>query len=121
MKKHYTALLTAFAMTIFVGGGMFLVSANALLNRNGIPVANSPAQATATAEVRTAEQAQIQQLQSLVAQYQSRETQYQNELNSAGQDLQQAKDQIRQYQMVLLALQNRGYIQIESNGQIFIR
>lgn len=121
MKKHFTALLTAFAITIFIAGGMFLVSANALLNKNGVAVANSPAQATATAEVKTAEQAQIQQLQSLVAQYQSRETQYQNELKSAGQDLQQAKDQIRQYQMVLLALQNRGYIEIQPDGQIFIR
>src|SRR5512138_3493830 len=97
MKKHFTALLTAFAITIFIAGGMFLVSANALLNKNGIPVANSPADATATAQVTTAEQAQVQQLQSLVSQYQSREAQYKTELNTAGQQLQQANDQIRQY------------------------
>jgi hypothetical protein len=121
MKKHFTAVLAALAMTTFIGAGMFLVSANAFLNKNGVPLANSPAQATATAQVTSAEQAQIQQLQSLVAQYQSREAQYQNELNNAGQQLQQANDQIRQYQMVLLALQNRGYIQIDQSGQIFIR
>ncbi len=120
MKKHYTALLAALAVTLCIGAGMFLVSANAFVNKNGVPVANSPAQATATAEVKSAEQAQIQQLQSLVAQYQAREVQYQSELNSAGQQLQQANNQIRQYQAVLLALQNRGYIQI-NDGQIFIR
>jgi hypothetical protein len=121
MKKHYAALLSAFVITAFVAGGMFLISANALLNKNGVSVASSPAQATATAQVQSAEQAQIQQLQGLVAQYQSREAQYQSELKTAGQNLQQANDQIRQYQMVLLALQNRGYIQIDENGQIFIR
>jgi peptidoglycan hydrolase CwlO-like protein len=121
MKKHYTALLTAFAMTIFIGGGMFLVGANAFLNKNGVPVASSPAQATATAQVKSAEEAQIQQLQNQVAEYQSRETQYQNELNNAGQQLQQANDQIRQYQMLLVALQNRGYIQVSQDGRIFIR
>ena len=121
MKKHYTALLAALAVTVCIAAGMFLVSANALMNKNGIPVANSPAQATATAEVKSAEQAQIQQLQSLVAEYQTREAQYQNELKSAGQDLQQANNQIRQYQLVLTALQDRGYIAIDPNGRITLR
>ncbi len=120
MRKHFTALLAALVMTIFIASGMFLVSANALLNKDGVPLAKSPAQATATAQVTSAQEAQIQQLQNLVSQYQARETQYQSELNNAGQQLQQANDQIRQYQMVLLALQNRGYIQIQ-DGQIFIR
>ena len=121
MKKQYTALLAAFAITICMGAGMLLVSGNALINKNGIPVADSPAAATATAEVRTAEQAQIQQLQSLVTEYQAREVKYQNELKSAGQDLEIVNNQIRQYQMLLVALQNRGYIMINSNGQIIIR
>jgi peptidoglycan hydrolase CwlO-like protein len=120
MKKHYTALLAAFVITLCLAAGMFLISANALMNKNGVPVANSPAQATATAQVTSAQEAQLQQLQNQIAQYQSREAQYQNELNTAAQQLQQANDQIRQYQAVLLALQNRGYIQIE-DGRIFIR
>ena len=63
MKKQYTALLIAFAVTICMSAGMLLVSGSALFNKNGLPVANSPAQATATAEAKSAEQAQIQQLQ----------------------------------------------------------
>jgi peptidoglycan hydrolase CwlO-like protein len=121
MKKQYSALLVAFVVTICIAAGMLLVSASALLNKNGLPVANSPAQATATAQVKTAEEAQIQQLQNLVTQYQTREAKYQGELSSAGQQLQQANDQLRQYQMLLAALQNRGYITIESNGQILVQ
>ena len=121
MKKQYTALLVAFAVTICMGAGMLLVSGSAMLNKNGLPVANSPAQATATAVVKSAEQAQIQQLQSMVGDYQTREVKYQTELNSAGQQLLQAKSQLRQYQMLLTALQNRGYIGVNSSGQIVIR
>ena len=120
MKKQYTALLVAFAVTICMGAGMLLVSGSALLNKNGLPVANSPAQVTATAQANSAEQAQIQQLQSLVTQYQTREVKYQNELSSAGQQLQQANDQLRQYQMLLAALQNRGVIRIDESGRVSI-
>lgn len=121
MKKQYTALLAAFAITVCVAAGMLLVSVSALINKNGTPVADSPAAATATAEAKTAEQAQIQQLQSMVNEYQTREVTYQTELSSAGQNLQKANDQLRQYQMVLMALQQRGYITVDSNGQITIR
>jgi uncharacterized membrane protein (DUF106 family) len=121
MKKQYTALLAAFVITICMGAGMLLVSGSALMNKNGIPVADSPVAATATAEARTAEQAQIQQLQNMVNEYQTREVKYQSELQSAGQDLQRANDQMRQYQMLLMALQNRGYIAIDQNGQIVIQ
>jgi hypothetical protein len=121
MKKQYVALLVAFAVTICMAAGMLLVSGSALLNKNGLPVANSPAEATATAVITTAEHAQIQQLQSLVTEYQTREVKYQSELSTAGQQLQQANNQLRQYQMLLAALQNRGYIVVGSNGQIIVR
>jgi peptidoglycan hydrolase CwlO-like protein len=121
MKKQYSALLAAFLITMCVGAGMLLVSGSALMNPNGLPVADSPAAATATAQVHSAEQAQIQQLQSLVTDYQNREIKYQAELKSAGQDLQTVNNQIRQYQMLLVALQNRGYITIDANGQVTIR
>ncbi len=120
MKKQYTALLVAFMVTVCIAVGMFLVSGSALLNKNGLPVANSPAQATATAQAKSADEAQIQQLQTLVAEYQTREAKYQSELTDAGQQLDQANAQIRQYQMVLMALQNRGLIMVDSNGRISI-
>ena len=121
MKKQYMALLAAFAITLCMGAGMLRVSGSALINKNGVPVADSPAAATATAQAKTAEQAQIQQLQSMVAEYQTREVKYQSELQSAGQDLQRANNQMQQYQLLLMALQNRGYINIDPNGQVSIR
>jgi hypothetical protein len=121
MKKQYTALLVAFAITACIGAGMLLISISALVNKNGVPVADSPAAATATAQVKSSEQSQIQQLQSLVTEYQSREVKYQSELQIAGQNLQQVNNQIRQYQMLLMALQSRGYITIDSNGQVTVQ
>ncbi len=120
MKKHYTALLAAFIITLFIGGGMLLESVSALVNPNGLPVASSPAEVTATAQYQSAEQAQIDQLQKLVADYQAREAQYQAELASAGQQLQQANSQVQQYQMILMALQSRGLITVTSDGRIFV-
>ena len=121
MKKQYMALSAAFGITLCMAAGMLLVSGSALINKNGIPVADSAAAATATAVVKTAEQAQVQQLQSLVTEYQTREVKYQSELQSAGQDLQRSNDQLRQYQTLLMALQNRGYINIDPSGQVTIQ
>ena len=120
MKKHYTALLAAFIITACMGVGMLLIGGSALLNKHGVPVASSAAEATATAQARTAEEAQIQQLQGLVTQYQQRETQYKQELQAAGDNLQQANAQLQQYQMLLMALQNRGLLSIGPDGSISI-
>ena len=121
MKKHYTALLAAFLITLCIGAGMALVSGSAMLNQKGLPIADTPAEATATAEYISAEQAQIAQLQKLVAEYQTRELTYQNELADAGQQLEQAKVQIQQYEMILLALQSRGIISIDPNGRVVLQ
>jgi uncharacterized protein YlxW (UPF0749 family) len=121
MKKHYTALLAAFIITMCVATSMFLVSGSALLNKHGSPVANTPAEATATAQVKSQEEAQIQQLQDLVTQYQNREKQYQQELQTAGQNLQEAQAQLQQYQMLVAALQNSGVISITPDGRVSIR
>lgn len=120
MKKHTTAILAAFAITLCVGMGMLLVSGSAYLNKNGLPVADSPAAATATAVVTTAQEAQIQQLQGLVDQYQAREVKYQSELSQASQKLQQANQQVQQYQLLMVALQNRGVIRVDENGRVFL-
>jgi hypothetical protein len=120
MKKQYTALLAALLITMCVAATMLLVGGSALLNKHGLPVADSPAQVTATAQAQTAEQAQIQQLQGLVAQYQARETQYQQELDTAGQNLERANAQLQQYQILLMALRNRGLIAINEDGSVSI-
>ena len=55
-----------------------------------------------------------------MTEYQTREMQYQSELQNAGRQLEQANSELRQYEMVLMALQNRGMIMVDSNGRITI-
>jgi len=101
--KQKSALLSAFIITAVIGLGMLLLSANALLNKNTVPVSNSPAQ------ISSVDPAQGSTL-----------AQYQTELAAAQQQLDQANNQIQQYQSLLLALQQRGVITIGRDGNIYI-
>ena len=65
-------------------------------------------------------QAQIKQLQNLIAQYQDREKQYQTELARVTQQMNDATAQADQLQQILVALQQRGVIQISADGRISI-
>lgn len=119
MKKHATALLAAFIMTMVVGLGMFVIGGNAAINKDSVPVLNSPGQKTTTGLVSVS-QSQLEQYQNLIAQYQQREQQYQNELSDAQNQLNQAATMIQQYQRLLEFLAERGVIQIDQNGRIFV-
>ena len=101
--KQKSALLSALIITAVIGLGMLLLSVNALFNKNTVPVSNSPAQ------VSSVDPAQGSTL-----------AQYQTELAAAQQQLDQANNQIQQYQSLLLALQQRGVIMIGRDGNIYI-
>jgi peptidoglycan hydrolase CwlO-like protein len=131
--KHFSALIAAFIITGFIGFGMFSVGANALSNKNTVPLLNSPAQAAGSSQSNTsATQSsttadQIQQMQDLINQYQQRDQQAQAELKQASQQInqdqqqiQQYQQQIQQFQQLLMALQNRGVIIIRQDGTILI-
>lgn len=126
MKKQIIAILAAFAMTALVGLVMLVIGGAALLNKSGTLVSTSKVQA-AQANAGLSQEAQIQQLQSLVAQYQSREKEYQSREQQYSQQLAQANAQIaasqqqmQQVQQLLSALQQRGLITVTRDGQIFI-
>jgi uncharacterized protein YlxW (UPF0749 family) len=117
LKKHITALLAAFLITLIVGMGMVVIGGNAALNKNSVPLQDSPN----ASQVSAADPAnQLQQLQDLVAQYQQREQQYQDQINAAQQQLDQANATLQQYQRLLNFLVERGVIQVDQNGRIFI-
>jgi len=101
--KQKSALLSAFIITGVIGLGMLLLSVNALFNKNTVPVSNSPSQ------ISSVDPAQGSTL-----------AQYQTELAAAQQQLDQANNQIQQYQSLLLALQQRGVIMIGRDGNIYI-
>jgi septin family protein len=122
-SKQVPALAAAAGMTLLIGLATLGVSANALLNRDVVPLQSS----VTGNQSSGSDNATIQQLQDLIAQYQSREQQYQareqqlnQELQQAAQQLNGAEGQIQQYQSLFIALQNAGVIRVDRNGQIFI-
>jgi uncharacterized protein YlxW (UPF0749 family) len=128
--KILSALFFALVTTVIIAVTMLVIGGNALLNKNSVPILNSPAAAAIPKSADAAStnlQQQVDQMQQLINQYQDREKQYQAELQQAAQQLNTANAQIGQdnqdaqvYQQVLTALQQRGLIRITSDGQIFI-
>ena len=116
MKRQIPALLAVFLITGFMALTMSVVGVNALFNKNSVPVVNSTA--------ANPDQAQVAQLQDLVKQYQAREAQYQQREKDYQQREQQYQQQVAQatsqMQQLLLALQSRGLIQVQSDGNIMI-
>ncbi len=124
--KRFRGLIAATFITGIVAVGMVGIGVNAISNTNTVPVSDSPAQAVQSTQTSTkvaADQttAQIDQLQNLVKQYQSREQQYQTEIKSLSQKLNDANATADQARQILQALQERGIIQINRDGQIFLR
>lgn len=122
--KRIQALIAATIITALIGLGMLAIGVDAALNSSSLPGGDNLASLTTivtTASANTPDdraQAQIGQLQDLVAQYQNREKQYQARLNELSQRLSQANSQVQQLQGILTELQNRGVIRILSDGTI---
>ena len=108
MKKT-PAFIAALISTFLVGVAMLAIAVNAIFSPTPVKAAPSdPEQVTVSGDA----QAQLQQMQSLIAQYQAREKQYQGQvtqlsqqLNQANQQLQQAASQLQQYQAFFQQLQ----------------
>ncbi len=74
--KQLSPILTALLITGLIGLGILLVGANALSNKNSVPISNSPASASAIASSSissnsSSNPSQVAQLQNLVSQYQT--------------------------------------------------
>ena len=130
--KRLRGFIAATFITGLVAVGMVGIGANALTNPNSVAVSNAPAQSAQVAQTASVDQAannaatdqataQIEQLQTLIKQYQDREQQYQTEIKSLSQQLSDANTTANQAQQVLMALQQRGIIQISQDGRIFLR
>ena len=129
--KHLPAFIAALIITAILGCAMLAIGANALLNKNTVPVANAPANSTSSSDPssgvvavsstdNTAQAQQIQQLQNLISQYQARDQQYQSQMNQLIQQVNQDNSQIQNLQNILVELQNRGLIFIGRDGRILI-
>ena len=131
--KKLPAIIAALVTTGIIAVIMVLIGANAILYPNQVAAASSPNNPQAAVSNAPAGD-QLQQAQDLIAQYQAREKQYQqreqqyqNQINQLEQrvnqdetQLQQASTAVQQYQGVLQELVNRGIIQIDRRGDIFL-
>jgi peptidoglycan hydrolase CwlO-like protein len=132
--KKVQAFIAACIVTALIGVGIFVVGAGAISKAN---VAQAQSQTTTvnqasdiTVSTQSASDAatQIAQLKGLIAQYQSREKQYKTQLDQANQQISQANQQlgeanqqVQSLRSVLLELQQRGIISIQSDGTIQLR
>jgi peptidoglycan hydrolase CwlO-like protein len=118
MRKQFIAFLAAFIITAIVALSMLAVGVSAAVNPNGVTASNSlTAQSVSST---TNDQSQVAELQNRIAQYQAREQQYQATIDSYNQQLSQASQEVQMAEQVLVALQNRGLIRIDNQGQITI-
>ncbi len=129
MRKQIKAILAAMLITGMVAIFITVIGVNAMTNKNGTVVSNSPQSALSAASPSSALtpdqqisqlQSQVSQLNAEISQYQSREQQYQTALSSDNQQLSQASSEIQMIQQLLGYLQNHGLIQITSDGQILV-
>ena len=113
--KHVSAIITAFVITAVIGLGIMVIGVNALTNTNTVPLQNSPngslaannQNASSSSALQSAPAStDVQQLQQQVSDLQSQ--------------LDQATQAVQQYQTLLSALQQRGVIQIDRNGNVYI-
>ena len=113
--KHASAITTALVITAIIGLGIMVIGVSAFTNKNTVPLQNSPnaslAGSSANSSANSSQSAastpaQVQQLQQQV-------TDLQNQLDQASQV-------VAQYQNLLLVLQQRGVISIDSNGNIYL-
>jgi len=114
--KHISAILTAVIITTIIGLGILVVGVSALTNTNTVALQNSPSTGLTgsnptntggnTAVSSAPSSSDVQQLQQQVSDLQAQ--------------LNQASQEIQQYQSLLLVLQQRGVIVIDQSGNIYL-
>lgn len=132
--KKVQAFIAAFIVTALIGAGIFAIGSDAVAKASASPAqtqvttTNQANDVTVSTQSATDAATQIAQLKGLIAQYQSREKQYKTELDQANQQISQANQQlsdanqqVQSLQGVLVELQQRGIISIQSDGTIQLR
>src|SRR5450759_892905 len=131
MMKKLQAFIAALIVTGLIGVAIFAIGSNAVANasvstaKQQATTIDQAANVTVSSQSATDAATQIAQLKNLIAQYQSRETQYKTNLDKANQQLSLANQQfsdatqhVQSLQNVLVQLQQRGIISIQSDGSI---
>lgn len=113
--KHVSAIITALLITTAIGLGIMVIGVSAINNPNSVPLQNSPSTSTGST-LTDASAGQNNSAASTPTQVQ----QLQQQVSNLQLQLNQAGAEIQQYQSLILALQQRGIIAIDRNGNIFL-
>ncbi len=108
--KHATAILASIFITAIVGLGILFLGADALFNKNTVPLQSSPATLSGVSQTISSSQPLQAQLD-----------QYKAQLADTQAQLDQANQTLAQYQSLIDALQQAGLIRVQSDGSILIR
>jgi len=101
--KHFTAWIAAFMITAVLGLGILVIGTSALTNRNTVVMQDTASSASLSQNISATD---AQQMQETLSQYQAQ--------------LDQANQQIEQYQSLIMALAQRGVITIGNDGRIYL-
>jgi signal transduction histidine kinase len=114
--KHISALFTALLITAVIGLGILVIGVSALTNTNTVALQNSPnASLTGNDPTNTGVNSAADSAFSS-----SEVLQLRQQVSDIQTQLDQANQAIQQYQSLLLALQQRGVIVIDRNGNIYL-
>jgi len=126
--KQVQAILASVLVTGLIAGVMVVIGGSALFSRPAVSVSAAPNAAVVSHSDTANSDADAAQLRALVNQYQAREQELRaqlddlnKQLDEQNQQLAQSNQQVQQYENLLQALQERGVIQIMSDGRIRIR
>jgi peptidoglycan hydrolase CwlO-like protein len=134
MMKGFPAFLAAAGISLLIGGVILVVGFEALTNQNTRPLAQAGGSASGTADAALTVNGTGGTTDALLQQYQEREKQYQAQLaeaqkrieqanqqiDAANQKLQDESQQVSTYQSLLQALQQRGILRVDPDGQVYI-
>ncbi len=112
--KHVSAITTALIITAVIGLGIAVIGVSAFTNKNTVPLQNTPSSSvTGNTTANSSANSSSSSSSATPQQLQQEVTQLQSQLNQDNQV-------ISQYQSLLSALQQRGVISIDQNGNIYI-
>ncbi len=114
--KHFSAILTAIVITTLIGLGIMVIGVSALTNTNTVALQNSPNASSNGNNLTNVSNDPAAQSASASSNTQ----QLQQQVSDLTSQLDQAIQAIQQYQSLLLALQQRGVITIDRNGNIYL-
>jgi len=118
--KHASAITTAIIITAVIGLGILVVGLSAFTNKNVVPLQNSPNSSSINSAVNSSTNSSTANNVGSSSSSATQVQQLQQEITNLQSQLSQASQMIQQYQNLLLVLQQRGVINIDQNGNIYI-